>query len=160
MAADRRHVPALACALACASALTACGGSVPKPDPAQEARVVAEVNSVCQHELVLSRAVRRSERQTRVFQARLGALSSALRKTAAYLPAGKDLNEARAARHALEVEEAKRARVGLKQPVPDVPFNRLQLRIYDDELALGVTCAGSTARAAHEVAHLLAEAAR
>jgi hypothetical protein len=156
MAADRRYVRALACALACACALTACGGSAPKPDPVQEARVVAAVNGACRHELALPRPVRRSARQTNAFQARLAALSRALRKTAAYLPAGKDLDEARAARRALEAEEAKRTRAGLARPVPDVRFNRLQLRIYDDELALGVTCAGNVARGAHEIARLLA----
>lgn len=144
--------------LVCACALTACGGAAPKPDPAREARVVAEVNAVCRHELALPPAVRRSERQTRFFQARLAVLSRILRTTAAYLPAGKDLNEAHVARRALEREEAKRARAGLAQPVIDVPFNRIQLRIYDDELALGITCAGGTAQAAHETEHLLASA--
>lgn len=160
MAAGWRHFSVLACTLACACALTACGGSGPKPDPAREARVVAEVNAVCQHEFALSPAVRRSERQTRFFQARLAALLGTLRTTAAYLPAGKDLNEAHVARRTLEREEAKRTRAGLAPPALDAPFNRTQLRIYDDELALGITCAGRTARAAHETAHLLAASAR
>jgi hypothetical protein len=160
MSTGHQCVRALACALACVSTLAACGGSAPKPDPIQEARVVAEVNGACRHELVLPRAVRRSERQTSFFQARLAVLSRTLKKTAAYLPAGKDLSEAHVARHVLEVEEAKRARAGRTRPAPDIRFDRLQLRIYDDELALGVTCAGSTARAAHETAHLLAAAAR
>jgi hypothetical protein len=37
---------------------------------------------------------------------------------------------------------------------------RLQLRIYDDELALGVTCASEVAREAHRTARLLATSAR
>jgi hypothetical protein len=69
-------------------------------------------------------------------------------------------HEAHAARHALEVEEAKHARTGVARPAPDVRFDRLQLRIYDDELALGVSCAGNVARVAHETSRLLAAFAR
>lgn len=123
--------------------------------------MVAEANAYCDHLHEMPPVSRRSPQQTGVIQRRLASLSKALRNTAAYLPAGKDLNEAHAARHALQVEESKRAQAGLARPPgPDVRFERLQLRIYHDELALGLTCAGEVARAAHQTEHIFATAAR
>jgi hypothetical protein len=146
--------------LASASLLVGCGGSASSPDPVQEARVIAETNAFCRHSSTLPPASRRSRQHISTIQARAAALEKAIRKTAAYLPAGKDLNEAHAARRALYAEESRRTKAGLV--IDPVALNRrfdlLQLRIYNDELALGLTC-GEIVRAAHETAHKLAAAA-
>jgi hypothetical protein len=108
---------ALLAGIACASLLGGCGGSGPARDPAQEARVVSEINASCT-------------------KARLQKLLFELRSTAAYLPAGRDFNEARAVRSALLREHSKRSSDFNRR------FDRLQLRIYRDMLSLGITCAG------------------
>lgn len=147
---------ALLVGLACASLLAGCGGSTRRRDPVQEARVVAETNAFCRHLSTLPPVSRRSQQQIRTIQARAAALEKAIGKTAAYLPAGRDLNEAHAARRALFAEASKRSRAGLARPADfNRRFDRLQLRIYDDELALGLTC-NEIVRAAHETAHRLA----
>jgi len=115
---------------------------------------VSEINAFCQQ-------VSRTHQQGRTVQARFHALLTALSGTAAYLPAGGDLDQAHAARRALFVEGAKRSRAGLARRADfNVRFDRLQLRIYDDEFALGVTCNGQTAAAARRVRHLLGESGR
>lgn len=141
----------------CASPLAGCGGSAPRADPAQEARLVSEVNAFCRHVSRLPAASRRSAQQTGVIQARFGAMSRALSKTAAYLPAGKGLNEAHAARRALMAEAHKRSHDGqLSASDFNKRCNRLQLRIYHDELALGLSCDGQIAARAREVARVTA----
>ena len=78
-------------------------------------------------------------------------------KTAAYLPAGKDLNEAHAARRALMAEARKRSNAGLSASSDfNKRFDRLQLRIFDDEITLGLTCAGQIAARAHETEQAIA----
>jgi hypothetical protein len=85
----------------------------------------------------------------------------AISRTAAYLPAARDLNEAHAARRALFAEACKRSHAGIFTGSREFSdrVDRLQLRIYDDELALGLTCAGQVALAARETAHVLARSA-
>jgi len=136
---------------------TGCGGSLPRHDPAEEARVVSEINAFCGQASTLP-VSSRTEQQVRAVQARSHALETALSRTAAYLPAGRDLNQAHAARRALFREEAKRSRAGLGRRADfNVRFERLQLRIYDDEVALGVTCKGHIAAEARLLRHLLGE---
>jgi hypothetical protein len=141
---------ALVVGLACAPLLAGCGGSTPKRDPVQEARVVAEANAFCRHLGTSPQVFRRSEQRVATIQARFAALEKTIGKTAAYLPAGRDLNEAHAARRALEAERSRPTKAGLvTAPAAfERRFDRLQLRIYDDELALGLTCDGEIARAA------------
>jgi hypothetical protein len=157
----RRSAGALMLCLACAPLLAGCGGSAPNSDPVQEAWVISEANAYCRHVSTLPPISRRSQQQIRTIQARFASLGRAIRKTAAYLPAGRNLNEARAARRALYAEESRRTKAGLVTDSTDFNrrFNRLQLRIYDDELALGLTCNGEIARAARERAHALARSA-
>ncbi len=114
----------------------------------QEARVVAETNALCRRSAAPPPAARRSKQQVRATQEAFGALSRALSRAAAYLPAGKDLNEARRARHALFAEESRHA---TGEPAgPDLRFEKLQLRIYRDEIALGLICDGQVALAARQ----------
>src|SRR5438477_11159084 len=88
-------------------------------------------------------AARRSEEETLAIQHRFHVLETALSRTAAYLPAGRDFNEAKAARRALFADDSKRSRAGLSRRGDfDLRFDRLQLRIYSDVLALVLTCAG------------------
>jgi hypothetical protein len=139
--------------------IVGCGASAPTRDPAQEARVVAETNEYCRHLDSVPRAPRLSQEQKRIIQARLAAYLREMAKTAAYLPAGQDLNEAHAARRALFVESGRRVKAGRGRPADfNVRFDRLQLRIYADELALGLTCAGGVAREDRRIADLLAKA--
>jgi hypothetical protein len=160
MAADRRSRAASLTALAVAALLAGCGAAAPKPDPAREVRVVDEVNALCRQLSAPARGANRSPQLTQSIRAQIADDLTEIGKTAVYLPAGRDLEDAHAARHKLEVEESKRAQTGLKRGTPDVRFDRLQLRIYRDELALGITCAGNVGRAALETAHILAGAAR
>jgi hypothetical protein len=74
---------------------------------------------------------------------------NALMKVAAYLPAGRDLIEAHAQRRAVTAEMLKMENHYIAVQ-PDVleRFYRLQLRIYDDVRALGLTsCLGKPPRA-------------
>lgn len=140
----------------CASPLAGCGAAALRADPAEEARVVAEANAYCLKVRTLPPASRHSAREIRVIQAHFAGLARELSQTAAYLPAGKDLNEAHAARRALTAEVSKRSRAGLARSAEfDRRARRLQLRIYDDELALGLTCAGQIPARAHETAHAI-----
>jgi hypothetical protein len=143
-------------ALACASVLAGCGGSAPRADPTQEARVISEANAFCQHVSTLPPVTRRSQQQIRSIQARFAALTRAISDTAAYLPAGKDLNEAHAARRALMTEARQHSHNGLSPSDFNTRVNRLQLRIFNDELALGLTCDGQIAARAHETARAIA----
>jgi hypothetical protein len=146
-------------ALSCAGLLVGCGGATPGRDPVQEARVISDANAFCGHVSSLQPVSRRSEEQIAAIQARYAALSKAIARTAAYLPAGRDLNEAHAARRALFAEAHKRSAAGLARPADfNTRFDHLQLRIYGDELALGLKCAG-LARAAEETARALARSA-
>lgn len=147
--------------LACTPLLGGCGESAPRRDPVQEARVISEANAYCRHVSTLPPVSRRSQQQIRAVQARLADLQSVISKAAAYLPAGRDLNEAHAARRALYVENQRRTKAGLVTDPAALNrrFDLLQLRIYDDELALGLTCNGEIARAAHERAQAIAKSA-
>ncbi len=144
--------------LACSPLFAGCGGLAPRRDPVQEARVISEVNAYCRHVSTLPPVSRRSQQQTRTIQARLAGLQRELSKTAAYLPAGRDLNEAHAARRALYVEESRRTKAGLVTDAAALNrrFDFLQLRIYHDEMALGLSCNREIARAAHERERALA----
>jgi hypothetical protein len=100
---------------------------------------------------------RRSQQQISSIQARFAGLERTISRTAAYLPAGKDLNEAHAARRALMTEASKRSKAGLSALTGlNKRFDQLQLRIFDDELALGLTCAGEIAARARKTAHAIA----
>jgi hypothetical protein len=152
----RNAMSGLMLLLACALLLASCGGSAVPRDPVQEARVVAETNALCRRSAALPPAARRSKQQMRATQETFGALSRALGKAAAYLPAGKDLNETRRARHALFAEESRHA---TGEPTgPDLRFEKLQLRIYRDEIALGLTCDGQVALAARQTEREFTEA--
>lgn len=147
--------------IACALAFAGCGKSGPRHDPAQEARAVAELNAYCIRLSALPAASGGSAKLAAASQRRVASLLKAVERTAAYLPAGRNLQEAHAARRALFTEASRRNREGQSRPTDfDARFDRLQLRIYRDELALGLTCAGGVARAAHETAHALATSAQ
>jgi hypothetical protein len=152
---------ALVVGLVCISPLAGCGGSAPRADPVQERRVISEVNAFCQREKALPPVYRRSQQQIRAVQARFAALMRAVRERAAYLPAGKDLNEAQAAGRALSAEARKPKQAGPAGSSKDFVkrFDRLLLRTFHDELALGLTCAGQLAQGAHDVERDLANSA-
>jgi hypothetical protein len=141
----------------CVLSLMGCGGATSLRDPAQEARVVSEINALCRQWQALPVASRRTKQQVTATQEGLGALQRALSKAAAYLPAGKDLNEAHAARHALLTEQHKHSTGELSGP--NTRFEKVQLRIYHDEIALGVTCDGQVASAARQMERAFAVAA-
>jgi hypothetical protein len=62
---------------------------------------------------------------------------------------------------ALYAEANRHFRAGLARPANfDYRAGRIQLRIYRDELALGLTCNGQVALAARETEHVLATAGR
>jgi len=57
-----------------------------------------------------------------------------------------------------DLESSRRAEAGLERPADfDVRLDRLELRIYSDELALGLTRAGGVAREDRRIADLLAK---
>jgi hypothetical protein len=150
---------ALMIGLACALPLAGCGGSKPRADPVREVRVISEANAFCRHVSALPPVSRRSQQQIMSIQARFAAFAREISKTAAYLPAGKDLNEAHAARRVLMSGAGKRSPAELAllvSPAFNKRVDRLQLRIYDDELALGLKCAGRIAAEAREMAHVIA----
>jgi hypothetical protein len=157
----RRSAQALMLCLAC-TLLAGCGGSAPRRDSVQEALVISDANAYCRHISMLPPVSRRSQQQIRTIQARLADVQRAISKTAAYLPAGRDLNEAHAARRALYAEESRGTKAGLGTDLAALNrrFDLLQLRIYHDEIALGLTCNGEIARAAHERVHALAQRTR
>lgn len=149
----RRGSGVLLGGLSCAVLLASCGGSGPRKDPAAEERFISEANAFCYHIRTLPRL---SSQQ----HARVAALVKEIDTASEYLPAGKDLSKAHAARRELFAEASKRAKAGLARSADfDARFDRLQLRIYRDELTLGFSCAGQVARAAHETGHLLAKSA-
>ncbi len=118
--------------------VSGCGSSTPERDPATVARLVAEGNALCEsvaHRANPSRAAREQEAVPGVQRT-----INALMKFAAYLPAGRDLIEAHAQRRAVTAEMLKMENHYLAVQ-PDVleRFHRLQLRIYDDVKALGLT---------------------
>ena len=119
---------------------------MPKPDPARERGLVAELNALCRswahggHHL--------TREQERV-QARTAALDRALKQAAAYLPAGRAWSEADAARRALEAEifrpspENPHLRIGHETTSQNDRFRRIESRIYDSVKALGLSsCLG------------------
>jgi hypothetical protein len=72
--------------------LVGCGSSKPKPDPVREARLVTEMNAFCTSRR--HRVHHATQAQKLEVQHRLATLVKVLRKDAAYLPAGRSLNEA------------------------------------------------------------------
>jgi hypothetical protein len=126
--------------------LGGCGSTNPKPDPARETRLVAETNALCASVL---RQVHPSSKQQSEAQHRLAALLKALSDAWAYLPAGRSLNEAGAKRRALNTEARKLEKSGTFRSAADYIERsyRLELRIYDDAKALGLTrCLGKPPR--------------
>jgi len=76
---------------------------------------------------------------------RLQPTLNALSKAAAYLPTGRALKEAHAKRRAVsaEMRNASNAYVAFRSMLPLINrFRRLQLQIYNDYKALGVTRCG------------------
>ena len=131
--------------LFCSPLLASCGGSAPKPDPATKARLVAEANALCRQQA--RQVLRLPEQQKVALQHRLAYFSRAIRKAAAYLPAGKDLERAYAGRRQLMHELAKRSsHGGFVTGPPTHLIDRgygLELQIHDDWKALGLTsCLG------------------
>jgi hypothetical protein len=119
--------------------LGGCGSSAPKPDPARVARVVAETNAACSSILHRSHPSTTQQLET---QHRLAVLVKTLSQAAAYLPAGRSLNEAHAKRRALEIETSKAGKSGVfvtSKPKVIERFHRLEAQIHNDYKALGVT---------------------
>lgn len=131
------RAPALAAALV---VFAGCGSSPPKPDAARLPQLVAEANALCRS--WAHRARPTHETEVVQLQKRDHVLTEALIQAAAYLPAGKSWKEARAKRRALEAEISKLTASGKfvsgQRDFID-RFRRLQLQIYDDVKALGVT---------------------
>jgi hypothetical protein len=98
----------LASALAVVAVLSSCGSS--KPDPSRVARLVAETNALCTS--MLHRA-HPSATQKQETQHRLAVLVKSLSEAAAYLPAGRSFNEARAKRRVLSAETAETTDLGV-----------------------------------------------
>jgi hypothetical protein len=118
--------------------VSGCGSS--KSDPAREARLVAETNGLCTS---MFHHTHPSQTKQREAQHRLAILTKALSEAAVYLPAGRSLNEAHAKRRALYAKLGKLSTSGtfVAPGRPDYAeqFYRLQLQIYDDYKALGLT---------------------
>lgn len=138
--------PLLVSAAAVLATLGGCGSTNPKPDPAREARLVAETNALCASALApgASLKAQRSEAQHR-----LTVLLKALTKAWAYLAAGRSLNEAGAKRRTLNAEAQKREKSGTFRSAMDYLERsyRLQRQIYDEARALGLTqCIGRPPR--------------
>jgi hypothetical protein len=136
----------IASALAVIALPSGCGSS--KPDPAREARLVAEANALCAS--ILHRA-HPSQTKQREAQQRLVTVAKALSVAAAYLSTGKSLNEARAKLRALHVEIGKLSKSGafsFSGPPDYIERSyRLQVQIYDDYKALGLArCLGPPPR--------------
>jgi hypothetical protein len=127
--------------------LSGCGFSTPKPDPAREARLVAETNAVCRSIVHRAHPAQTQQLET---QHRLAVLVKALGQAAAYLPAGRWLNEARAKRRVLYAEVQRLSGSGRLAPEgPEVfeRFYRLRVQIYEADKALGLTaCMGRPPR--------------
>jgi hypothetical protein len=85
------------------------GSSTPRPDPARVAQLVAETKTLCSS---IAHRAHPSPTQQHETQHRLAALTKALSHAAAYLPAGRSLNEAHAKRRALEAEVSKLTKLG------------------------------------------------
>ena len=112
---------------------------MPKPDPAREARVVAELNGLCRS--LSSRVHPQATPNMEAVNARLAGLAQDLRQADAYLPAGRSLNEAIAKRRALIRREARSGGKLSTGPSPALVEQgyRLQVQIFDDKKALGLT---------------------
>lgn len=136
----------LAGVLAVLCLLGGCASSARKPDRAREARVVAELNGFCRS--LSSRVHPYATLNEKAVQARLAGLEQDLRRADGYLPAGRSLNEATAKRRALIRREAERSK-SLEgsgdflstSPGPALVAQgyRLQVQIFDDKKALGLT---------------------
>lgn len=121
------------------SLLGGCGSSTPKPDPARLAQVLAETNALCTSLLHRNPSPAQQHRQA--------VLTKALDEAAAYLPVGRSLDEAHTKRRALEKEIAHAERRALEKERSPVSgrydfierFYRLQLQIYEDYKALGIS---------------------
>jgi hypothetical protein len=131
----------LAGGLAVLTVLSGCGSSTSKPDPARVARLVAEANTLCgslPHQTIIGLTPK-----VAVVRDRLAAISKSLGQAAAYLPAGRALNEASARRRALTAEMHKplTGSGGFLSGAPELieRLYRLQVQIHDDEKALGLT---------------------
>ncbi len=102
-----------------------CGSSSPKPDPTTVHRLVAELNSLC-----------RSKASGDSTQARLAQLGKALEHAAAYLPAGRALDDAIKERRALEHEIFRPSasdphlRIAHETQAENDRFRRIELKIY------------------------------
>jgi hypothetical protein len=132
----------LAGGLAVLTLLSGCGSSTPKPDPARVARLVAEANALCGS--LPHRAIIAVTPKVAAVRDRLTAISKSLREAAAYLPAGKELNESHAKQEALMAEARNPASA---QPDLLEQLYRVRLTSYDDLKALGLTlCLGKPPR--------------
>jgi hypothetical protein len=120
---------------------------MPKPDRAKVGRLVAEANALCG-----SLAHRASPLRTREREAvarRVQRISNALGPAAAYLPAGRTLNEAHAKRRALYAELHRAGRGGNFPEAFELieRFYRLRVQVYGALKALGLTpCLGPPPR--------------
>jgi hypothetical protein len=135
----------LASGLAALVLLAGCGASTPRPDPAKEARLVGEANALCRS------FPGHSKREQEALRTRLAVIAKALDQTAAYLPAGRARNEARAKQRVLLAEIRKHGSRGFQSSGGPALLERsyqLRLQIYDDDKALGlVPCLGQPPRA-------------
>ena len=128
-------------------AVAGCGSSTPKPDPAREARLVAELKALCRARA--HRSEREVEHGQGEGQAQFATVERALKRAAAYLPAGRALNEADAKRRALEDELSGHGHPGRSsQPAFIERFWRIELQVYESVKALGLgSCQGPRPRA-------------
>lgn len=161
--AARSRTLLLAGALLVIATLSGCGSSTPKPAPAREARLVAEANALCAS-IVHNRA-HATQTQKLEEQHHLAALEKAVRQAAAYLPAGRSLDEAHTKRLALLQAFQRELRAQTHGHTPtrptivithpkEEPFYfidesyRLQMQAYNAVKALGLTeCVGKPPRA-------------
>ena len=133
----RRGVTSWSAALGRLVLLGGCGATAPRRDPATVARLIAEAHAICG-----SLAFRSDE----LAKHSLGAAGQHLQRivnelgpAAAYLPAGRALNEAHAKRRALtsEMDKASNAYNAHMMTALDARFRRVQAQIHDDLRSLG-----------------------
>jgi hypothetical protein len=127
-------------ALAVLVCLGGCGSSTAQPDPTRVAQLVAEARALC------SRSALRADRVATPALEALGAhlqrIENALEKAAAYLPAGRALNEAHAERRIVTAElvrasDTRHLEHGPPRSIAE-HFYRLQVQIREDLTALGL----------------------
>jgi hypothetical protein len=124
-------------------ALGGCGASASRGDPALEARLVAEANSLCRSMTDRVGYVPPRGRP------RLATLVAEIREAAVYLPAGRDLNEVYAKRKALaaELHKLDSSDYSAGEDILERSYHQ-QMQIHDDEKALGLgACLGRRPRA-------------